>query len=121
MITDATNRLIFAPAPGTDGNPYTTFGLVANDGEADSASATMTINIFNAPQNFAAQNLGSGLQLQFTGTPNYPYVLQMATNLTPPVVWQPIFTNPADGIGNWSWTITNLSDLPAGFYRAAAQ
>lgn len=122
MITDPSDRVIFAPAPNANGSPYTTFSLVANDGEADSAPATMTINIFNAPQNFAASSIGGAngqqLTLQLTGTPNYPYIVEMATNLTPPVIWQPILTNPADLNGNWSWTLTNLSDLPAGFYRA---
>ena len=113
--------MIFAPAIDGDGSPYATFSLVANDGQADSAPAPMTINIFRAPQNFAAQNLRAGLQLQLAGTPNYPYILQMATNLTPPVVWQSILTNPADGMGNWSWIITNLPGFPAGFYRAVGQ
>jgi hypothetical protein len=45
----------------------------------------------------------------------------MATNLTPPVNWQPVFTNPADANGNWSFTVTNLPDVPAGFYRAVGQ
>jgi hypothetical protein len=66
-------------------------------------------------------NDGLQLTVQLTGSPNYPYILQMATHLTPPVNWQPIFTNPADGNGNWNFTVTNLLDLPAGFYRAVAQ
>jgi hypothetical protein len=120
MISDASNRVVFAPAPNNDGNPYTTFNLVANDGQADSAPAMMTINISKSPQNFTAQNFGSGLQIQFAGTPYSPYILQMATNLTPPVNWQSILTNPADLKGNWSFTVTNLSAVPAGFYRAVA-
>lgn len=119
-ITDSSFRVIFAPAPNNDGNPYTTFNLVANDGQADSVPATMTVNISKTPQNFTAQNLGSGLKIQFAGTPYSHYVLQMATNLTPPVVWQSILTNPADGSGNWSITITNTPAFPAGFYRATA-
>jgi hypothetical protein len=37
------------------------------------------------------------------------------------VNWQSILTNPADGNGNWSFTVTNLPGLPAGYYRAVAQ
>jgi alpha-tubulin suppressor-like RCC1 family protein len=121
LITDAANRVIFAPALNNDGAPYAAFNLLANDGQADSALGTMTVNIFRAAQNFTAQNLGGGLQVQLASTANYPYILQMATNLTPPVVWQSILTNPADGNGNWSVTITNLPAYPAGYYRAAAQ
>ena len=120
-ITDASLRVIFAPAPNNEGNPYTTFGLVANDGQADSLPATMVVNIVQTPQSFTAQNLGSGLQIQFAGTANYPYILQVATNLTPPVNWQSILTNPANVNGNWSFTVTNLSAVPAGFYRAVGQ
>jgi hypothetical protein len=89
-----------------------------------SQSATLTVNILPA-----AMSLGNvvqtegGLQLtvQLTGSPNYPYILQTTTDLTPPVDWQPVFTNPADGNGNWSFTVTNLPDVPAGFYRAVGQ
>jgi hypothetical protein len=61
------------------------------------------------------------LTVQLTGSPNYPYILQMATDMTPPVNWQPIFTNPADGNGNWSFTVTNLPCVPAGYYCAVGQ
>jgi hypothetical protein len=65
--------------------------------------------------------IGGGLQLQFIGTPNYPYILETATNLAPPINWQPVLTNPADASGNWSFTVTNTQDVPACFYRAAGQ
>ena len=40
---------------------------------------------------------------------------------TPPVVWQPVFTNFAERNGNWSFTIIGLTNYPAGYYRAVAQ
>jgi hypothetical protein len=58
--------------------------------------------------------------MQFTGTPYYPYILQSATNLTPPISWKSILTNPADGNGNWQSTDTNLNSLQK-FYRAVGQ
>ena len=60
------------------------------------------------------------MTLQLSGTPNYPYILQTATNLTPPVNWQPIWTNPADVNGNWSFSISNLSGAKS-FFRATSQ
>lgn len=60
----------------------------------------------------------SVFQLQFFGTPNYPYVLQATTNLTPPINWQTITTNAADTYGNWSFTDSNTAAYPARFYRA---
>ena len=65
--------------------------------------------------------IGGGLQVQFIGTPNYPYILETATNLATPINWQPVLTNPADAGGNWSFTVTNTQDVPARFYRAAEE
>ena len=84
--------------------------------------ATNTLVVGQAPQSFGVSSTNSQqLTLQLTGTPNYPYILQSATNLTPPINWQPVFTNFADTNGNWSFTIIGLTNNPAGFYRAVAQ
>jgi alpha-tubulin suppressor-like RCC1 family protein len=106
----------------TDAGNYsvTVTGLVGSA----SQSAELTVNILPAAMtlgNVVQTDGGLQLTVQLTGSPNYPYVLQMATNLTPPVNWQSILTNPADGNGNWSFTVTNLTDLPAGYYRAVGQ
>jgi hypothetical protein len=65
--------------------------------------------------------ISGGVQLQFTGTPNYPYILESATNFASPINWQPVLTNSADTSGNWIFTPTNNPNVPACFYRAAAQ
>ena len=64
---------------------------------------------------------GQHLILQLAGKSNATYVLQAATNLTPPVIWQPVFTNVSDTNGNWNYTITNLADRPTHFYRTVGQ
>jgi len=61
-----------------------------------------------------------GLQLQWNGKPGYSYVLLVATNLTPPVNWQPLVTNAADSNGNCSFTDTNTTN-PTQFYCVMAQ
>lgn len=67
---------------------------------------------------------GSGnsntFNLQLNGTPNYPYVLLSAPELTQPANWQPLITNSADANGNWNITITNVASVPSGFFRAVA-
>ena len=95
----------------------------ANIFPADAAVHSLAIGILHPIiLSFAASSTNrQQLTLQLTGTPNYPFVLQSATNLTPPVNGHSILTNPADVNGNWSFTISNLSLLPAGFYRAAGQ
>jgi len=59
---------------------------------------------------------GSGLQLQFTGDPGQPYVLQTTADLTPPILWESVSTNNASAEGLWQYTDPNL-DATRKFYR----
>jgi hypothetical protein len=109
-----------SPNAPTDAGNYTVVGVISDPNYYGIATNTLVVGL--PPQSFTAGSVnGQQLTLQLTGTPNYPYILASATNLTPPVVWQPIFTNYADTNGNWSFTIPDLSGFPAGFYRAVAQ
>jgi hypothetical protein len=47
------------------------------------------------------------------------YVLQTATNLTPPVIWQNISSNLADTNGLWTYVDTNTPAAGSRFYRVA--
>jgi hypothetical protein len=71
-------------------------------------------------------SLGSGgtgatkaLNLQLLGTPNYPYVLESATNLVFPA-WTPVTTNSAGTNGVWNITVTNLQGIPLEYFRVVA-
>lgn len=57
------------------------------------------------------------LSLNLTGLPGVNYVLQSATNLTPPINWLPVLTNTTDTNGLWQFTDTNLNSAQK-FYRA---
>lgn len=81
-------------------------------------SSVASLVVFIPPQNFTATANVAGVTLQLNGTTNYPYVLQTATNLTPPVAWLPVVTNPADATGFWTFTDTNSGQYPQRFYRA---
>ena len=71
--------------------------------------------------NFTARRTSpQQMKLQLTGTPNYSYILQAATNLASPINWQPVLTNAADTNGNWTTTVSNFA-APRQFYRATAQ
>lgn len=83
-------------------------------------SSNVSLTVLLPPQNFTGQATAKGLQLQFSGTPNYSYILQTSTNLTPPINWQPILTNAADAGGVWQFTDTNLNE-PQHFYRAVGE
>ena len=123
LLTGQTNATLnFSPAALTDGTNY--FVVITNNyGSVTSAAAYLWV--FVPPQNFSAGNViatnGGKISLQLSGTPNYPYILQSVTNLTPPVNWKSIRTNNADSNGNWSFTATNLSVTPNLYYRAVGQ
>ncbi len=118
-LTGQTNATLTLLAV-TNGNAANYFVVVTNSfGSVTSAVATLTV--FLPPQSFLARSTNSHqVALQLIGSPNYPYILQSATNLTPPVNWQPVLTNPADGNGNWQFTDTNLNGSQK-FYRAVGQ
>jgi hypothetical protein len=117
-MSGQTNATLALPAV-TSANATNYFVVVTNNyGSVTSVTAVLTV--FIPPQNFAAQNLLAGLQLQLTGTPNYPYILQSATNLTPPISWQSIRTNYADTNGNWQYTDPNVRGGQK-YYRAFGQ
>jgi hypothetical protein len=60
---------------------------------------------------------GPSVELQFTGTPGSNYVLEAASQLTPPIVWQAVATNPAAANGTGTFTDTNIQSGATRFYR----
>jgi len=94
------------------------YQAVISDGTGSITSSVVSLVVFIPPQNLTAHASGAGVTLQLKGTTNYPYVLQSTTNLTRPVVWQSVVTNPADATGNWTFTDTNSSLAPVRYYRA---
>lgn len=98
----------------------TNYFLVVTNNYGSVTSSTAFLFVFLPPQNLSVQNVTTGLQMQFTGSPFYPYLLQSATNLTPPISWKSIRTNYADASGTWQFTDTNL-DAGQKFYRAMGQ
>jgi len=63
-----------------------------------------------------ANSGGGAVTLSFSGTPNTAYLVQAATNLAPPVVWQTIATNTTapDGTGSY---LVPAPALPERFFR----
>jgi alpha-tubulin suppressor-like RCC1 family protein len=72
QVIDSGGRVIFAPALGAFGNPYATFRFVANDGEADSTEANVTIitGVPRAATQPAWRNGGSSAILNGMATPS---------------------------------------------------
>lgn len=117
-----TNAILTLPAViPADGTNYL---VVITNNYGSVTSSTVLMTVFLPPQNFSASNTfgvnGNMLSLQLSGTPNYPYTLQTATNLMPPINWKSFLTNYADSNGKWSFTVSNLS-APNLYYRAVGQ
>ena len=52
IVSDSAGRVIFAPVTNGFGSPYDSFSFVANDGQVDSALATVTIDMAGIPYAF---------------------------------------------------------------------
>jgi alpha-tubulin suppressor-like RCC1 family protein len=122
MVTDALGRIIFVPAANTLGSPYATCSYVANDGEADSAPATATINVVlpSAPQISASQSnwkTNGQFELNFTGRSNAIYRVWASTNL---VNWDVLGTAITTSNGWFQFLDFDATNWPQRFYRAGA-
>jgi hypothetical protein len=65
------------------------------------------------------RNLDGSLTFNLLTTPNTTNRVLAATNLAPPVVWQPIFTNVAPASGAWQFNDTKAGQYPSRFYRSS--
>jgi hypothetical protein len=118
-IAHATNLTLSVTASATTEGIYS--ALFTNvSGSVTSAPATLTV--LSPPARFSASlQAGRQVTFQLTGTPGYPYALMSTTNLTPPVIWEPVVTNVASTNGDWSFTDTNVNSEAGRFYRALLQ
>jgi alpha-tubulin suppressor-like RCC1 family protein len=122
LVTDPLGRVVFAPEPDQFGNPNPTFRYSANDGEASSPQATVTISVIlpSAPR-FDLRNSGwttnGAFELNFTGQSNATYSVHVSTNL---VDWDKLgFAAPVTpSVFRFSDPFTNR--WPLRFYRAGA-
>lgn len=98
--------------------------FTANDGAGHTGSSASGLIILAPPSSPSITCCLSGnhqVALRFNGAPNYPYILQAATNLAPPINWQPVVTNLTDLNGCWSFTISNTAVRPRQFFRVFRQ
>jgi hypothetical protein len=66
--------------------------------------------------------LGDGtVQLSFSGTPGYVYLIEAATDLTPPIAWTALSTNAADTNGVFSFIDAGATNYNGRYYRTATQ
>ncbi len=115
-IPAATNSsYLIANAQSVDAGNYSV--IVTNSyGGATSSVVTLTVV---APLITGIARVANGnVTLNFEGLPNSTVTIWTATNLSPPVFWEPIFTNYSVGTsGEWQFTDTNAVSYDERFYR----
>jgi len=88
---------------------------------AGSSTQQVTLPPNSAPVTIrgAAFQGNGALQMNFTGIPGYTYLIQGATNLTPPITWTTLGTNAADINGLFNFTDLGATNCKARYYRTA--
>jgi hypothetical protein len=110
-----TGQLSFTPAATNQSGGY--FVVFTNS----LGGATSSVALFNVVPlpTLVVSNSASGLVLSASGgAVNDSYIVESATNLTPPVVWSAVQTNVVGPDGGISFTGTN-GPAPVTFYRLA--
>jgi len=117
VTTDGVNVTYTASSSYTGSDSFT---YTVNDGHGGTGNATVTVTVSANGEGFNRLSppspIGNGtVVLSYLGIPGTNYTLDWATNLTAPVNWMPVATNPAgvNGILNF----TNTSSEPANFFR----
>jgi hypothetical protein len=118
LITGATATALTLPfvMPASAGQ----FSVLVTNayGSATSSIATLVI-VVPVITNFT-RNVSGSFSLTMVGLPDSTSRILAATNLRPPIVWQPVFTNNNVGpTGTWQFTDTNVVGHPARFYRVS--
>lgn len=79
-------------------------------------SSVINLTILSSPLiSQSAMNADGSFTLGFMSQSGSPSVVLCATNLSFPMVWQPIYTNSSGGI--WQFTDTNTGGAASKFYR----
>jgi len=83
---------------------------------------TVTLPPNTIPVNISGVTFVSGnVQMNFSGTPGYVYVIEGTTNLNSPITWVPLSTNAADSNGLFNYTDSTASNFCARYYQTVAQ
>jgi sugar lactone lactonase YvrE len=90
--------------------------VTGTGGSVTSSVATLTLNAPLITQNL--RHADRSVALGFLSRPGSVNRVLCITNLTPPIVWQPISTATAGADGIWQFTDTNAASYQTRFYRS---
>lgn len=92
------------------------YQVTVSDDSGSVTSSVAVLTVVSPPAVSAISRRADGaLSLSVNTTTNISSRLYSATNLTPPVNWQPVYTNPAGGA--WQFTDPEAARHPVRFYR----
>jgi len=107
-----TSTLTLAGVSLTDAGNYLV--VITNvAGSTNSAAGTLTVS--PPPSLNLTPANANDIQLSSTTTPGLTYIVESASNLSPPVIWSPIQTNTVPGDG--TLLFTNSTANPNQFFR----
>ena len=104
-------------ALAVSGNALYVGGDFTTAGGKASCSAAEALLVWAEIQG-GVHNRDGSMTLECSTLTNYSSRLYAATNLTPPVVWQPVCTNVTGGL--WQFTDTNTAVVRSKFYRLSS-
>ena len=115
---------VFYNPPANNGNVTDRFTYRVKDGFGGLGAGAVQVMIVGSPDlspNIAAiTTLPDGnKQLNLAGIPNYSYLVQAATDVTPPTNWVTLSTNQAGSDGLWHYIDGNATNFPSRYYRLA--
>ena len=121
-----TNDLVYVYyTPPTNANVADAFSYTVSDTFGATNQGTVLITV--APDNnspsvniTAVATLPDGtVQINFAGIPGRSYLVQGATNVTPPIPWVTLNTNVAGTNGLFFYIDLDATNFPSRFYRTA--
>lgn len=116
VTTDGTNVYYSSTNNVTD-----QFTYAISDGYGGTTNGVVNVLIMPGSTNFnitgTVVNEDGSVTLNFAGVPSYTYWLEVATNLVPPVDWEPISTNAAGTNGLWQFIDAQATNVSQKFYR----
>jgi sugar lactone lactonase YvrE len=107
---------------GTDNTGNYQVIVTSPYGSVTSSVATLSVLSSSAAPIFtsAVRNANGSVTLSLQTAPNVTSRVLATTNLAPPTVWLPVYTNGNAGAGGqWQFTDTNTANYRVRFYRAS--
>ena len=98
-----------------------TYTVADNFGATSTGTVDVTILANSQPINITGiTRLPNGtVQLNFSGIPDYSYLIEATADLTPPAVWTTLSTNMSDTNGMFQYIDAAATNFTTRYYRTA--